>query len=255
VQSLVKRIPIVIGPIVGGLLIDRLGVLRGVRVGLAISIVMGLLSLLLQRGMKESPPASVPAEGSFWSMVKSFDHRLRWLLASDIMVRFCERLPYAWVIIYAMDQLGASATQVGLLTALETIVAMVCYIPVAHYADRHGREPFVIATFLFFTLFPASLAMAHNFALLAVAFSIRGLKEFGDPARKALIVSYARPEVRGRMIGAYYLIRDTVVSVGSLAGAALWSISPATNLYSASALGLIGTLVYWRWGRSADTSL
>src|SRR5437016_5769742 len=30
IQSLIKRIPILIGPIVGGLLIDRLGILRGV---------------------------------------------------------------------------------------------------------------------------------------------------------------------------------------------------------------------------------
>ncbi|MBI2680471.1 MAG: hypothetical protein HYX25_05630 [Candidatus Solibacter usitatus] len=75
------------------------------------------------------------------------------------------------------------------------------------------------------------------------------MKEFGDPARKALIVSYARPEMRGRMIGAYYLIRDTVVSAGSLGGALLWKVSPEANLLSASALGLIGTIVYWRWGR------
>jgi len=46
------------------------------------------------------------------------------------------------------------------------------------------------------------------------------LKEFGDPSRKALIVQYAPPQMRGRVIGAYYLIRDTVVAGGSFVGAA-----------------------------------
>ncbi len=251
VQSLVKRIPIIAGPIIGGVLIDRLGIVGGVRAGLVISIAMGLLSLLLVWRMEETPPIAAPASGSFRSVVHGFDHRLRWLLASDIMVRFCERIPYAWVVIYAMDNVHASAMQVGILTAVEMVVAIACYIPVAHFADQHGREPFVVATFFFFTVFPLALAMAHSFPWLVAAFAIRGLKEFGDPARKALIVSYARPEMRGRMIGAYYLIRDTVVSVGSLAGALLWKISPQTNLLTASALGVIGTLVYWRWGRDA----
>jgi len=44
-----------------------------------------------------------------------------------------------------------------------------------------------MATFIFFTLFPVSLLWANNFMWLAVAFAVRGLKEFGEPAHKALI--------------------------------------------------------------------
>jgi len=174
VQSLVKRIPIIAGPIIGGMLIDRLGIVQGVRAGLAISIGMGALSLPLVWRMDEAPASVTPAGGSFAKVVRGFDHHLKWLLASDIMVRFCERIPYAWVVIYAMDNVHASATQVGVLTAVEMVVAMACYIPVAHYADRHGREPFVVATFLFFTAFPLTLAMAHSFPLLLAAVVILG---------------------------------------------------------------------------------
>src|SRR6185369_4929132 len=41
IQSLTKRIPIVLGPIGGGLLIDRYGFVAGVRIGLGISILLG----------------------------------------------------------------------------------------------------------------------------------------------------------------------------------------------------------------------
>jgi hypothetical protein len=29
----------------------------------------------------------------------------------DILIRFCERIPYAWVVIFAMDYLGMSGKQ------------------------------------------------------------------------------------------------------------------------------------------------
>jgi predicted MFS family arabinose efflux permease len=243
-QSLIKRVPVMIGPVIGGVLIDRLGMLGGVRAGLVISIAMGLIGLLLQREIQEDALGSEQAPARFREVVKSFDPRLRRLLFSDILVRFCERIPYAWVVIYAMDDVGVSATKVGLLTAIEVIVASACYIPVAYLAERYGREPFVIATFFFFTVFPLTLVVAHTFALLVVAFAVRGLKEFGDSPRKALIVGYAPPEARGRTVGAYYLIRDTFVSAGSLAGAWLWQFGPRVNFWSAAALGAVGTAVY-----------
>lgn len=244
IQSLIKRVPIVIGPLVGGLLIDRYGVVGGVRAGLVISIVMGLVALLVERRIQEDAIQAENAPAGFFQVVKSFDAPLRRLLFSDILVRFCERIPYAWVVIYAMDDVGVSATKVGVLTAIEMIVASACYIPVAYLAERYGREPFVIATFFFFTVFPLTLLMAHSFALLMAAFAIRGLKEFGDSPRKALIVGYARPEARGRTVGAYYLIRDTCVSAGSLLGAWLWQFGPRVNFWSAAALGAAGTAVY-----------
>jgi MFS family permease len=244
VQSLIKRLPIVIGPLAGGVLIDRYGVVTGVRAGLVISIVLGLAAMLVQRQIQDDPFGFEHASTNFLAVVRSFDPPLRRLLFSDILVRFCERIPYAWVVIYAMDDVGISATKVGVLAAVEVIVAVACYVPVAYLAQRYGREPFVIATFFFFTIFPLSLVFAHSFAMLVAAFVIRGLKEFGDSPRKALIVGYARPEIRGRTVGAYYLIRDTFVSFGSLLGAWLWHFGPSVNFWGATALGAAGTAVY-----------
>ena len=245
VQSLIRRLPVLILPLVGGLLIDAYGMLRGVRLGLVISIVLGGVTIAVQGRIREEQTATAtPAPENFWRVVRGFDPTLRLLLWSDILIRFCERLPFAWVVIYAMDHVGVSATQVGVLIAVETLAAVACYIPVAHLADRYGREPFVIATFVFFTLFPVTLVAANSLTLLLVASVVRGLKEFGEPARKALIIQYAPAEGRGRVIGAYYLIRDTVVTMGSFLGAALWKVGPRVNFWTAAALGAAGTVSY-----------
>jgi MFS family permease len=179
-------------------------------------------------------------------VVSSFTPALRELLVSDILIRFCERIPYAFVILWAMNHRGLDAQQYSYLVAIEMATAMLCYIPVAHLADKYGRRPFVLVTFMFFTLFPVTLLWAKNFFWLAVAFAVRGLKEFGEPARKALIIGEAAPAMRSRTFGAYYLIRDCVVSVGSLLGAWLWSISPQVNCIGAAVCGVLGTLWFWR---------
>jgi MFS family permease len=143
-----------------------------------------------------------------------------------------------------MDHIGVSAQQVGVLIAIEMLAATLCIIPASHYADRHGREPFVIATFIMFTLFPISLLLSRSFSVLVIAFVIRGLKEFGDASRKALIIGYSDCERRAQMVGAYYLVRDLIVSTGAILGAYLWKLGPALNFLGAAALGVAGTIFY-----------
>lgn len=249
VQSMVCRVPMMVGPLVGGWLITRYGWEQGVHFALLGCIVLSAATAVFQWFMAE-PTAKTAAESeaqsiSFAGVVKSFNPTLRELLVSDILIRFCERLPYAFVILWAMNHGGVNAKQFGWLVAIEMVTAMLCYIPVAHLADKYGQRPFVLATFVFFTLFPLSLLWADSFGWLAVAFAVRGLKEFGEPARKALIIAQAVPEFRVRTYGAYYLIRDCVVTTGSFLGAWLWSLSPQANFIGAAVCGGLGTLWFW----------
>ena len=251
VQMVIKRVPIMVAPLVGGILIDRFGVIPGVRVALIISILLAGATFIALRELREEVKESeetvpMPERWNFLRCLREFDAPMRWLLLSDILVRFCERIPFAWVVIFAMDYAGASGEQVGLLTTIEVLVATLCIIPSSHFADKQQREPFVVTTFVMFTLFPIVLLFSRSFHALMIAFFIRGLKEFGDTSRKALIVSYSEPERRGQMIGAYYLIRDSIVSVGAILGAYLWNRSPAANFLGAAAFGIAGTILYLR---------
>jgi MFS family permease len=246
VQSVIKRLPIMIAPFFGGLLIDRFGVVGGVRIALVISIVLSGATILVQRQLKEEPKPEVAPEQrwNFWQSLREFNSPMRRLLLSDILIRFCERIPYAWVVIFAMDYIGVSAKEIGVLTSVEMLAAILCIIPASHYADRYGREPFVIVTFIMFTLFPISLLVSRSFSALLVAFAIRGFKEFGDTSRKALIIGYCDPGRCGQMVGAYYLVRDLIVSAGAILGAYLWSVNPIVNFLGAAGLGIVGTIFY-----------
>jgi MFS family permease len=245
VQSVIKRLPIMIAPFFGGILIDRFGIINGVRIALIVSVFFSAVTIFAQVQVREEPKKEVRCDRwTLWRSLREFNSPMRRLLLSDIMIRFCERIPYAWVVIFAMDYIGMSGEQVGILTTVEMLAATLCIIPVSHYADRHSREPFVIVTFIMFTLFPISLLVSRSFFALVFAFVIRGLKEFGEPSRKALIIGYSDVERRAQMIGSYYLVRDLIVSAGAIVGAYLWRLGPGPNFLGATAFGTAGTIFY-----------
>jgi MFS family permease len=139
---------------------------------------------------------------------------MKGLLISDILVRFCEQIPYAFVVVWCMKSISqpVSAIQFGVLTTIEMATAVLVYIPVAWMADRTTKKPFVTMTFVFFTLFPLVLMMSRSFDWLVLAFILRGLKEFGEPTRKSLIMDLAPDGCKAGMFGLYYLVRDVFVS-------------------------------------------
>jgi MFS family permease len=254
VHSLVRRFPMALGPLIGGLFIDAWGVQTGVRAAFGTALVLAAASAVLQHALIEEAPPGAPApaaEGSPLRLWRDMSPALRRLLLSDILIRFCEQIPYAFVVVWATQTIASpvSKFQFGVLTAVEMATAVAIYIPVAYYADRTRKKPFVVLTFVFFTLFPLVLLFCRSFWLLVPAFALRGLKEFGEPTRKALIMDLAPEGRKAGMFGLYYLVRDVIVSLAAFSSGFLWDISPAANFLAAFGFGVLGTLVFAWKGR------
>lgn len=252
VHSLVRRIPMAIGPIFGGLLIDKYGVTTGVRLAFGTAALLGIISLFLQQYMIEEKPVAASENLSVKTVFKKMPSSLYTLLVCDILVRFCEQIPYAYIAIWAM-QVGSevSGFQFGVLTAIEMVVALLIYIPVAYLADKGTKKPFIVITFFNFAMFPLVLFYSRSFSLLIIAFITRGLKEFGEPTRKALIMDLAPDNLKAATFGTYYLIRDLVVSLSAFASAFLWQISPEITFYTAAFFGFAATLIFFVWGKDS----
>jgi len=130
-----------------------------------------------------------------------------------------------------------------LLVSIQMVTSIVSYLPAARLAQRIGRKPLVIATFLAFALFPLAVIAAHSFAGLVGAFVIGGLREIGEPSRKALIVDLARPDLRARSIGLYYLVRSLSITPAALLGGLLWRVVPLLPFVVAAGFGVAGAVV------------
>jgi MFS family permease len=242
VQSILRRVPIAIAPTLGGLVIVRLGLVAGVQALLVMTLVLSAIALIaLSRVRIERIAGPDTNIRGVWS---SFPSPLRWLLVSDIFIRTCEGLVDVFLVIYATTIVGISAPRYGLLVAVQMTTAIAVYLPAAKIADRIGRKPFVIATFLAFACFPLAVVNAHSFGGLVAAFVVGGLREIGEPSRKALIVDFAEPAIRARVVGLYYLIRSVAIAPAAFAGAILWERRPANPFLTAFAIGLAGTFLF-----------
>jgi hypothetical protein len=74
---------------------------------------------------------------------------------------------------------------------------------VAHLATSTARVPSCCGDIHLLYFFPVSLLWAERFVWLAVAFIVRDLKEFGEPAHKAFVIAQAPSQLRGRTYGAF----------------------------------------------------
>ncbi len=262
-HSLVRRIPMALGPLVGGLFISVWGERDGVRIAFGAAFFMAAVALVMQQRMIEEDGApkddsggtcELTPEKNPLALFKLMNPSMKRLLVTDILIRFCEQIPYAFVVVWCMKTIAAPVTalQFGALTTIEMATAVLVYIPVAYLADRTTKKPFVAMTFVFFTLFPLVLLFSRSFEMLVLAFILRGLKEFGEPTRKALIMDLAPDECRAGMFGLYYLIRDVIVAFAAVGGAFLWQISPEANLITAFVFGILGTLGFMLYGRDVQ---
>lgn len=243
VQAIVRRVPIIVAPTLGGMAIAAFGVRQGVRIGLAITIVLALFTLVLTSAVKV-PPTVIADPTNMRGVWRSLPATFRRLLLSDVFIRTCEGLVDVFIVLYVTNVLGISATRFGFLVGVQTVTSILIYIPAARIADSVGRKPFVIATFIAFSMFPLAVVASHTIAQLAGAFVVGGLREIGEPARKALIIDLAQPHLRARSVGLYYFVRSCAIAPAGFIGGTLWRISSQIPFYVACAIGLVGTAIF-----------
>ncbi|HJZ83309.1 MAG TPA: MFS transporter [Pyrinomonadaceae bacterium] len=242
IQSILKRVPIVIAPVIGGALISWRGIVSGVHLGLVVTLFIAAVTapLICLINIRHEAHAAI----NIFGVWQSFRSNLKRLLLSDIFIRTCEGMADVLVIIYVTNVLHISVARFGTLLAIMFTTTLLIYLPAAKAADRVGRRPFIIATFCAFALYPLAVVSAHDFAGLVIAFIIGGLREIGEPARKAMIVDFAQPTLRARSVGLYYLLRSLAITPAAAVGGLLWKHSPQTPFVIAGMFGIVGTFVF-----------
>jgi len=242
IQAMLKRIPMVVSPLIGGAMIGALGLQKGIRTGLLITLGLAACAAALLFAVKLPTAARDTVRMSgVWN---SFHPTLKRLLASDIVIRMCEGLADIFVVLYVTNIIGVTIPEYGVLVAIQLMTAILIYVPSAKIAGRVGRKPFVIATFFCFALYPIAVILAHNFEGLVLAFIVGGLREIGEPSRKAMIVDFAEQQLRARTVGLYYLVRSLSITPASAIGGLLWRVRPEIPFVAAGLIGVAGTLLF-----------
>jgi len=245
VQSVLVRVPRVIGAPIGGLLIASLGIIGGVRASLMATLVLAFVVLAVQQyGFLDDPGVNRSDSSRVTAIFASMPRELKQLLAAECIVRIGEGIAASFIVLFVTQTRHFSAVEYGTLYAIQQAVAIAFYVPGGRIADLSGRGPLIALTFVFFAAFPLAVRLATSFPTLIGAFILGGLKEIGEPARKSLIVDLAADHQRGRAVGVYYTIRNLLVFPAGVIGGLLWQRAPTLPLEAACVVGAAGTMLF-----------
>lgn len=287
-QSLFRRIARILAYGVNALLVYLTGTTLGMRAAFALSFVVVAASLFVQfRFMKTASRDTATIIHRPLAVLRGFDPQLKRLLAADIFARLAEGMPRELIILFGitvfiqaagLSPKGAWET-FGLMLIVSQVTSAITYIPMGFVASRPGlaKRPYIGMTFFFFASFPAVLALAGWLALggaisawlvivaMGVAFVFMGMREIGEPARKAMIVDLIPPERKTQAIGIYWSARSVAVMIAPLVGGAIWVATnlaagkeaadatgpgPLAMLAASSLCGAVGVIYYYaRFGR------
>jgi predicted MFS family arabinose efflux permease len=260
VQSIQKRLPKVIGPALGALIFARIGFQMNLTIAFALVVLAVVLQVALSSRMRpKAPTVRTPLR----RIMNEMPQNLRLLLTAEIFIRwgdwFARDFAFLYVVGLLVDRTGATklgATEIaGVLVAITNLTALATYIPVAKWVDRSpSPRPFIGLTFLLFALFPVCLVLLPKAATalglpimvgLVLTYVLNGLRELGEPARKALISTGFPPDIRARAVGLYWGLRSFAFCPAPLVAAYLWHrIGPDATFLIGGSIGLAGTLSY-----------
>jgi len=270
-QAICRRASRIVAYCISGQLVHWLGQINGVRANAAVAVLFVLVAVIVQACfMRTASRDAAPAMHQPRLLLRRFHPELKRLLAADICARWAEGLAGPFIILYcvpilAVDAATGTARYAQILLTIQAVTNIVLYVVIGPLASREGlaKKPYIGLTFLFFALFPLSLLAAGPLGLagLALAFVIGGLREIGEPARKAMIADLVPSEVKTQAIGLYWSVRSAAVMGASPVGALLWIIGdrlhpgfgPNLTFTAAGLVGLAGAAAFFaRFGRRAS---
>jgi MFS family permease len=254
-------------------------ILPGFLYVLGVAVVFGVVATAVQHVSYEADADSFGTEFAGIDQIRSdladLPDPLRPLLVADTLVRFANGMVYGFFILVVTRiwELDATlfgvylnpAVLFGVLLGVEMVVALVSMAPAAIVAERVGLKPVVALGFAVYAVFPVLLISAPADPLVVtLLFAFSGLRFAGLPSHKALIVGPAERDAGGRVTGAYYLLRNTIVIPSAALGGYLydsdWTVAlpagpldtvtagPELAFSVATAVGVVGVAYFLVFG-------
>jgi MFS family permease len=178
-----------------------------------------------------------------------------------------------WVI-YAVEEIGLSTVDWGLILFIEAALKAVIYIPAGFLVDRYGRARSLMASLLFSLISIPTFILARGFyQVLAIRLAVGVANVLFIPACSALMADCVPRDIRGRAMAA--LGRGTVlvgatgggtggpgmgflitipVMVSSLAGGLLYAANPQYPWFFFLFTILVSIAVTALWVRDPKTA-
>jgi MFS family permease len=157
--------------------------------------------------------------------------------------------------IFAVDRLGFSTAQYGLLLATNGIMVALSQYPVAYGVNKLTKANGLILGSLLYVCgyFTLGWVASFNWAILPIVIITAGEVTF-SPIASAVVAESAPPDKRGRYMGFFALSQTLGFSLSPLFGGVLLDVFPSEPrlLWGIiAAVGVVAAVGFYAWGKMA----
>lgn len=241
----------------GGLLVERMGLVPGMRiiygvVFVSVVVVAITRTLFLKETLEN--PEGLDLKGLQYSFKEAAGSILEaWSLMSKdfflftavmLISAFESPLFDVYLPLYASDVVGVSGLRWGLMNAAYLITTLVVGIPLGNIVDRMGRKRSILLGYLFSTPVIAFLIVSRGFLqMLAVNVLFAVGQAVMFPAFSALRADLIPRDKRGRVMGVSGILRTLATVPSAALFGLLYQMDPALPYILGIALEVVAVLI------------
>jgi len=252
--QVVSSLPVTVGPLIGGWLIQNHGLLDGFRLACVYAAATAFASaLVVFLFLEETLRPKLAAKSNFFNMDTLTSLKppgplptsLKALMVSYALVVFANGAVGQYYIIYANRVIGLTPLEWGIIASLQFLLLSVLKIPGGWFSDRFGKRKVMMVSVvtcapctILFTL-SRSFVEALTVALLLIVTGI-----YYAPAHEALQADLTPRMMRGRITALWDVCSAFSGALGTLIGGFLFqTVNPAFPFYLFTAAELTAALL------------
>ena len=258
VYNTITRIPNIVSPLIGGILMDTYGLYRGVRMFLLVQIGVSIFTVIvryftIEETMVHKPgkrPPMIPTAETF----RELPRPIFIMMIVSIIGSFSGRLVMDYTNLYALDILKITATQLGVISSVAGLVQTVLTLPSGMLSDKYGRKNNIMVSRIVSPVtqyFMAAVTgfypymMVRSFNAIGLAFGGGGVRA-GGSAWSALIADIVPSRKRATVNGVIGTLTAVVAAPSSVLGGWLWeTFYPQLPFQLSAVIGLVAAAVFW----------
>ncbi len=264
VFNMVRRVPMLFTGILGGMLMDALGIEAGTRICFMGSLIGAVIAftacyIFLTETLRRKTGVNASVVQDFKEVLPLFKGSLQAMQVTSAIYQFASGLTMQLIILYVIDHIGFSYTQWGLISTTMSIVGFLTSIPGGMMADKYDRVKLnvfaralaPITTIAYITLRDFYQILATRIvAGVGMGLSGAELGWLGGASWDSLMADIVPSEKRGRVTGLMGTVSGSVSLPSPYIGAYMWdnpSIGPEKTMGTTVILGLFSTFILWRY--------
>jgi MFS family permease len=230
---------IVVSYPLGGYLMDQMGVVHGVHLGLIISFLVMLPIVLIQ---------------ALLSQLKDTPTEIWKLIIVAILSSFGFQIFWSFVVVYCTEVLSLSKMQWSIASVIANLLAACFMMPTGFFSDRAKRKPYIILSQMLVSLASLGYVLSSSFYGIIFTRILGGVGEglggnvmssVGGPIWQTLVTEVAPANIRGSVIGLTGTFTGFICTPAPWIGGLLYEhISPQTPFFVSFALGLTGCVIF-----------